>query len=87
MSNYRISDSNPTLITSGAGYIGSHAVLALQEAGRPVMVLDDLSTGHRDRIPVETGELHAGACNMTYKAADRDLSSQYRAPRKMMRLT
>ncbi len=40
-----------TLITGGAGYIGSHAVLAFQDAGLPVVVLDDLSTGHRDRVP------------------------------------
>ena len=44
---------HPVLITGGAGYIGSHAVLAFQEAGRPVVVLDDLSTGLRDRVPAE----------------------------------
>src|SRR3546814_9351041 len=36
-----------TLITGGAGYIGSHTVLALHQAGRRVVVLDDLSTGRR----------------------------------------
>ena len=35
------------LVTGGAGYIGSHAVLALADAGWPVVVLDDLSTGFR----------------------------------------
>lgn len=35
----------PVLVTGGAGYIGSHAVLALIDAGWPVVVLDDLSTG------------------------------------------
>ncbi|RMD61786.1 MAG: UDP-glucose 4-epimerase GalE [Alphaproteobacteria bacterium] len=40
----------PVLITGGAGYIGSHAVLAFLEAGYPVVVLDDLSTGHRDAV-------------------------------------
>lgn len=39
------------LVTGGAGYIGSHTVLALARAGRPVLVLDDLSTGHRDAVP------------------------------------
>lgn len=39
------------LVTGGAGYIGSHMVLALQDAGEPVVVLDDLSTGSRDAVP------------------------------------
>ena len=33
------------LVTGGAGYIGSHMVYALVDAGEPVVVLDDLSTG------------------------------------------
>jgi len=44
-------ESQPTLITGGAGYIGSHAVIAFRDAGLPVVVLDDLSTGRRDRLP------------------------------------
>ena len=39
------------LLTGGAGYIGSHIVLAFQEAGTDVVVLDDLSTGYRDFVP------------------------------------
>jgi UDP-glucose 4-epimerase len=35
------------LVTGGAGYIGSHMVLALADAGRRVVVLDNLSTGFR----------------------------------------
>ena len=31
------------LVTGGAGYIGSHMTLALKDAGRSVVVLDDLS--------------------------------------------
>lgn len=38
------------LVTGGAGYIGSHAVLALQQAGYEVLVLDNLSGGHRELI-------------------------------------
>jgi UDP-glucose 4-epimerase len=34
-----------TLVTGGAGYIGSHMVLELLDAGEPVIVLDNLSTG------------------------------------------
>lgn len=38
------------LVTGGAGYIGSHAVLALQQAGYDVIVLDNLVYGHRDIV-------------------------------------
>ncbi len=41
----------PVLVSGGAGYIGTHAVLALREAGREVVVLDDLSTGFRQFVP------------------------------------
>src|SRR5881398_1995451 len=41
----------PVLVTGGAGYIGSHAVLALRDAGWPVAVIDDLSNGTRDVVP------------------------------------
>ena len=36
------------LVTGGAGYIGSHAVKALTDAGSEVVVLDSLVAGHRD---------------------------------------
>ena len=39
------------MITGGAGYIGSHVVEAMRSAGQEVIVIDDLSTGDRDRIP------------------------------------
>lgn len=37
-----------TLVTGGAGYIGSHTAKELTRRGRDVVVLDNLSTGHRD---------------------------------------
>lgn len=44
-------ERQPTiLVTGGAGYIGSHAVLALQKAGYTVIVLDNLVYGHRDLV-------------------------------------
>ena len=39
------------LVTGGAGYIGSHAVLALKDAGWRVAVIDDLSNGDRSVVP------------------------------------
>ena len=41
----------PVLVTGGAGYIGSHAVLALRDAGWPVAVIDNLSTGFAFAVP------------------------------------
>jgi UDP-glucose 4-epimerase len=39
------------LVTGGAGYIGSHMVHELVDAGEPVVVLDNLSTGFRYLFP------------------------------------
>ncbi len=47
------------LVTGGAGYIGSHAVLALQEAGYQPVVIDNLSTGDRRLIPAGVPFVHA----------------------------
>lgn len=49
----------PVLVTGGAGYIGSHAVLALADAGWPVAVIDNLSTGFRWAVP-ESIPFHLG---------------------------
>lgn len=46
-------ESGAVLVTGGAGYIGSHAVLAFSEAGYTVVVLDNLSTGIRQNLPRE----------------------------------
>jgi UDP-glucose 4-epimerase len=46
-----MSQKFPVLVTGGAGYIGSHAVLALIDAGWPVAVIDNLVTGFRWAVP------------------------------------
>ncbi len=51
----------PVLVTGGAGYIGSHAVLALRDAGWSVAVIDNLSTGFRwavaEDVPFYEGDI------------------------------
>ena len=39
------------LVTGGAGYVGSVSVERLLEAGHEVVILDDLTTGHRESVP------------------------------------
>jgi UDP-glucose 4-epimerase len=53
------------LVTGGAGFIGSHLVDALVEAGHDVRVLDDLATGRRENV-------HAGAELVVGSIADAD---------------
>lgn len=55
-----------TLVTGGAGYIGSHMVLELLDAGEHVVVLDNLSTGVRANVP-------AAATLVVGDIADQDL--------------
>jgi UDP-glucose 4-epimerase len=57
------------LVTGGAGYIGSHLVLELTDAGEDVVVLDNLTTGFRSAVP-------AAAKLMVGNAGDTDLVSQ-----------
>jgi UDP-glucose 4-epimerase len=40
----------PSLVTGGAGFIGSHLVDALVERGEEVVILDDLSTGRHENL-------------------------------------
>ena len=64
------------VVTGGAGYIGSHAVRALVDAGHAVAVLDDLSAGHDravpDGVPLVRATVHD-------RAAVADLLTAHRA--------
>jgi UDP-glucose 4-epimerase len=62
------------LVTGGAGYIGSHMVHALVDAGEPVVVLDDLSTGFDWAVP-------AAASLVVGDTGDQDLVSTLIAER------
>lgn len=46
------------LVTGGAGYIGAHVVRALGEAGLEPLVIDDLSSGHREFVPADVEFVH-----------------------------
>ncbi|MGD8329337.1 MAG: UDP-glucose 4-epimerase GalE [Acidobacteriota bacterium] len=49
------------LVTGGVGYVGSHLVRALLDAGHTVVVVDDLSSGHPETLP-QGVDLHEGRC-------------------------
>jgi len=54
--------SEKILVTGGCGYIGSHVTRQLSEAGRSVVVYDNLSTGFRDAL-IHGEELIVGDLN------------------------
>ena len=71
-------DKTTILVTGGAGYIGSHAVLALQRSGYDVIILDNLVYGHQDLVEtVLKTELIIGDTN------DRPLLDQLFSSRKI----
>lgn len=52
------------LITGGAGYIGSHVLLALRDRGLTCVVVDDLSTGRRGAVPADVPLLVADIADL-----------------------
>lgn len=54
------------LVTGGAGYIGSHVVEALQEAGFTPIVYDNLSTGHAAAVPEDVQLIEGDIHNVTF---------------------
>jgi UDP-glucose 4-epimerase len=46
-----MSERMTVLVSGGAGYIGSHMVLALLDAGHTPVIIDDFSTGHEKLVP------------------------------------
>ncbi len=54
-----MTNSSTWLVTGGAGYIGSHIVRAFTAAGITPVVVDDLSSGHREFVPDDVAFVHA----------------------------
>lgn len=55
-----MADNSTILVTGGAGYIGSHAVLALQQSDFNVVVYDNLDYGHPELMAAFNAELIVG---------------------------
>ncbi len=72
------------LVTGGAGYIGSHAALALLRAGHRVLIIDDLSRGRLGAVEAIRGALGPdSAARLTFLKADvADLATVTRAMRE-----
>ena len=67
------------LVTGGAGYIGSHMVHELVDAGEPVVVLDNLSTGFRFLVPGKVPFVAGSTGDRELVAAD-DRAARRRPP-------
>jgi UDP-glucose 4-epimerase len=87
------------LVTGGAGYIGAHVVAAMRAAGEDVVVLDDLSSGVRERvgdIPLVTADVadsvtvartvrEHGVRGVVHLAAEKEVEESVREPLRYYR--
>jgi UDP-glucose-4-epimerase GalE len=76
--------SQSILVVGGAGYIGSHMVLVLQDAGYRPIVFDNLSRGHADavpdNVPLVVGDLRSRAdLDACFAAHEIDLVMHFAA--------
>ncbi len=62
-----------TLVTGGAGYIGSHTVVALHDAGRDVVILDDFSNASRGVVDLIRGLTRPDLAVVEGDAGDLDV--------------
>jgi len=62
------------LVTGGAGYIGSHTVKLLKNNGYDIVVIDNLSTGHKEFIK----NINFVKCDLSNKALLNDIFKQYK---------
>lgn len=67
-----------TLVTGGAGFIGSHLVESLIARGRRVLVVDDLSTGSAENLMLarDTGQLQLYVSSITNEPLMKDLMNE-----------
>ncbi len=57
--NYHRGDKMAILVTGGAGYIGSHTLMALLDRNEEVIVIDDLSKGGMNML-IKGGKFYCG---------------------------
>ena len=77
-----MASSGITLVTGGAGFIGSHLAAALAQRGARVRIIDDLSTGRRENLEGIKGDIDFIQASLVDMAATRRilLSEGYPCP-------